>query len=176
MSTKCAELWKSVFQIRPQEMSEGCFWVLADEDQYAKPELLSRVALTFCSQRTGQTLTSIFTYIHLLSMNLFWDSLTCYYMIYVLVCFNELYFCLLGSWLWHSRLNFQWDVREEMAWFLSSARVVKQGRKMWCPFCFCVVHTSVLVSNWQCVFIEEELREKDTGMRVMAPTNPLGYC
>ena len=42
--------------------------------------------------------------------------------------------------------------------------------------CFCVVHTSVLVSNWQCVFIEEELREKDTGMRVMAPTNPLGYC
>lgn len=136
MSTKCAELWKSVFQIRPQEMSEGCFWVLADEDQYAKPELLSRVALTFCSQRTGQTLTSIFTYIHLLSMNLFWDSLTCYYMIYVLVCFNELYFCLLGSWLWHSRLNFQWDVREEMAGFLSSARVVKQGRKMWCPFVF----------------------------------------
>uniref|UniRef100_A0A671XV77 Diaphanous-related formin 3 n=1 Tax=Sparus aurata TaxID=8175 RepID=A0A671XV77_SPAAU len=45
-------------KIRPQEMSEGCFWVLADEDQFAKPELLSRVALTFCSQRTGQTLTS----------------------------------------------------------------------------------------------------------------------
>ncbi|KAM9366254.1 protein diaphanous homolog 3-like [Symphorus nematophorus] len=40
-------------KIRPQEMSEGCFWVLADEDQYAKPELLSRVALTFCSQRTA---------------------------------------------------------------------------------------------------------------------------
>ncbi|XP_034536454.1 protein diaphanous homolog 3-like isoform X1 [Notolabrus celidotus] len=39
-------------KIRPQEMSEGCFWVLADEDQYAKPELLSRVALTFCTQRT----------------------------------------------------------------------------------------------------------------------------
>ncbi|XP_076586660.1 protein diaphanous homolog 3-like [Chaetodon auriga] len=39
-------------KIRPQEMSEGCFWVRADEDQYAKPELLSRVALTFCSQRT----------------------------------------------------------------------------------------------------------------------------
>uniref|UniRef100_A0A671XV40 Diaphanous-related formin 3 n=1 Tax=Sparus aurata TaxID=8175 RepID=A0A671XV40_SPAAU len=39
-------------KIRPQEMSEGCFWVLADEDQFAKPELLSRVALTFCSQRT----------------------------------------------------------------------------------------------------------------------------
>lgn len=42
-------------QIRPQEMSEGCFWVLADEDQYAKPELLTRVALNFGSQRTGQT-------------------------------------------------------------------------------------------------------------------------
>lgn len=44
------------FQIRPQEMSEGCFWVLADEVQYAKPDLLSRVALTFGSQRTGETL------------------------------------------------------------------------------------------------------------------------
>lgn len=42
------------FQIRPQEMSEGCFWVQANEDQYAKPELLTRVALTFCTQRTGE--------------------------------------------------------------------------------------------------------------------------
>nr|XP_054588378.1 protein diaphanous homolog 3 isoform X2 [Nothobranchius furzeri] len=41
-------------KIRPQEMSEGCFWVLADEDQYAKPELLSRVALTFGSHRTAK--------------------------------------------------------------------------------------------------------------------------
>ncbi|XP_068603657.1 protein diaphanous homolog 3-like [Brachionichthys hirsutus] len=41
-------------KIRPQEMSEGCFWVLADEDQYAKPELLCRVAITFCSQRTAK--------------------------------------------------------------------------------------------------------------------------
>ncbi|XP_070683835.1 protein diaphanous homolog 3-like [Pempheris klunzingeri] len=41
-------------KIRPQEMSESCFWVLADEDQYAKPELLSRVALTFGSQRTAK--------------------------------------------------------------------------------------------------------------------------
>ncbi|XP_073319852.1 protein diaphanous homolog 3-like [Pagrus major] len=41
-------------KIRPQEMSEGCFWVLACEDQYAKPELLSRVAVTFCSQRTAK--------------------------------------------------------------------------------------------------------------------------
>lgn len=43
-------------QIRPQEMSESCFWVQADENQYAKPDLLSRVALTFGSQRTGKTL------------------------------------------------------------------------------------------------------------------------
>ncbi|XP_026021002.1 protein diaphanous homolog 3 isoform X3 [Astatotilapia calliptera] len=39
-------------KIRPQEMSEGCFWVRVDEDQYAKPDLLNRVALTFGSQRT----------------------------------------------------------------------------------------------------------------------------
>lgn len=38
-------------KIRPQEMSEHCFWVAADEDQYAKPELLNRVALVFGSQR-----------------------------------------------------------------------------------------------------------------------------
>uniref|UniRef100_A0A8D3CH05 Diaphanous-related formin 3 n=1 Tax=Scophthalmus maximus TaxID=52904 RepID=A0A8D3CH05_SCOMX len=41
-------------KIRPQEMSEGCFWVRADEDRYSKPELLSRVALTFGSQRTAK--------------------------------------------------------------------------------------------------------------------------
>ncbi|XP_034019376.1 protein diaphanous homolog 3-like [Thalassophryne amazonica] len=39
-------------KIRPQEMLEGCFWVIADEDRYAKPELLSRLAVTFASQRT----------------------------------------------------------------------------------------------------------------------------
>ncbi|KAM4630487.1 protein diaphanous homolog 3-like [Polymixia lowei] len=39
-------------KIRPQEMSESCFWVLADEERYAKPELLGRLALTFGSQRT----------------------------------------------------------------------------------------------------------------------------
>lgn len=44
------------YQIHPQEMSEGCFWVLANDDQYAKPDLLSRVALVFCSQRTGEIL------------------------------------------------------------------------------------------------------------------------
>uniref|UniRef100_A0A673BHP0 Diaphanous-related formin 3 n=1 Tax=Sphaeramia orbicularis TaxID=375764 RepID=A0A673BHP0_9TELE len=41
-------------KIRPQEMSENSFWVLVDEDQYAKPELLSRVAVTFGSQRTAK--------------------------------------------------------------------------------------------------------------------------
>uniref|UniRef100_A0A8C2WXM0 Diaphanous-related formin 3 n=1 Tax=Cyclopterus lumpus TaxID=8103 RepID=A0A8C2WXM0_CYCLU len=41
-------------KIRPQEMSEGCFWVRADENQYAKPGLLGRVALTFSSQRTAK--------------------------------------------------------------------------------------------------------------------------
>ncbi|XP_059208190.1 protein diaphanous homolog 3-like [Centropristis striata] len=41
-------------KIRPQEMSESCFWVQADENQYAKPELLCRVALTFGSQRTAK--------------------------------------------------------------------------------------------------------------------------
>ncbi|XP_068435700.1 protein diaphanous homolog 3-like isoform X2 [Clinocottus analis] len=41
-------------KIRPQEMSEGCFWVRADEIQYAKPGLLGRVALTFGSQRTAK--------------------------------------------------------------------------------------------------------------------------
>lgn len=48
------------FKIRPQEMSEGCFWVRVDEDQYAKPDLLNRVALTFGSQRTGKTLHLLF--------------------------------------------------------------------------------------------------------------------
>ncbi|XP_026176024.1 protein diaphanous homolog 3 isoform X3 [Mastacembelus armatus] len=41
-------------KIHPQEMSEGCFWVRADEDQYAKPDLLSRFALTFGSQKTAK--------------------------------------------------------------------------------------------------------------------------
>uniref|UniRef100_A0A3Q2YIP4 Diaphanous-related formin 3 n=1 Tax=Hippocampus comes TaxID=109280 RepID=A0A3Q2YIP4_HIPCM len=41
-------------KINPQEMSECCFWVLANDDQYAKPDLLSRVALTFGSQRAAK--------------------------------------------------------------------------------------------------------------------------
>ncbi|XP_055010798.1 protein diaphanous homolog 3 [Boleophthalmus pectinirostris] len=39
-------------KIRPQEMSENCFWVAADEDRYAKPDLLTKVALVFGSQRS----------------------------------------------------------------------------------------------------------------------------
>ncbi|XP_061671073.1 protein diaphanous homolog 3-like isoform X2 [Syngnathoides biaculeatus] len=41
-------------KIHPQEMSDGCFWVLADDDKYAKPDLLSRVALTFGSQKPAK--------------------------------------------------------------------------------------------------------------------------
>ncbi|XP_077375711.1 protein diaphanous homolog 3-like isoform X2 [Festucalex cinctus] len=41
-------------KIHPQEMSEGCFWVLADDGRYAKPDLLSRVALTFGTQRAAK--------------------------------------------------------------------------------------------------------------------------
>ncbi|XP_061618855.1 protein diaphanous homolog 3-like isoform X3 [Phyllopteryx taeniolatus] len=41
-------------KIHPQEMSQGCFWVLADDDKYAKPDLLSRVALTFGSQKAAK--------------------------------------------------------------------------------------------------------------------------
>uniref|UniRef100_A0A7N8XS39 Diaphanous-related formin 3 n=1 Tax=Mastacembelus armatus TaxID=205130 RepID=A0A7N8XS39_9TELE len=41
-------------KIHPQEMSEGCFWVRADEDQYAKPDLLSRFALTFACCQTDK--------------------------------------------------------------------------------------------------------------------------
>uniref|UniRef100_A0A3Q3CLD0 Diaphanous-related formin 3 n=1 Tax=Haplochromis burtoni TaxID=8153 RepID=A0A3Q3CLD0_HAPBU len=33
-------------KIRPQEMSEGCFWVRVDEDQYAKPDLLIFLSLS----------------------------------------------------------------------------------------------------------------------------------
>lgn len=39
-------------KIRPQEMSENCFWVKADDGQYAKPDLLNKVGLIFGTQRT----------------------------------------------------------------------------------------------------------------------------
>uniref|UniRef100_A0A8K9XJ12 Diaphanous related formin 3 n=1 Tax=Oncorhynchus mykiss TaxID=8022 RepID=A0A8K9XJ12_ONCMY len=36
-------------KIRPQEMSESCFWVVANEDRYDNPDLLNRLAHTFVS-------------------------------------------------------------------------------------------------------------------------------
>ncbi|XP_045074632.1 protein diaphanous homolog 3-like, partial [Coregonus clupeaformis] len=41
-------------KIRPQEMSESCFWVVANEDRYDNPDLLNRLAHTFGSYRPGQ--------------------------------------------------------------------------------------------------------------------------
>uniref|UniRef100_A0A8K9VG67 Diaphanous related formin 3 n=1 Tax=Oncorhynchus mykiss TaxID=8022 RepID=A0A8K9VG67_ONCMY len=37
-------------KIRPQEMSESCFWVVANEDRYDNPDLLNRLAHTFAVQ------------------------------------------------------------------------------------------------------------------------------
>uniref|UniRef100_A0A8C6U6A1 Diaphanous-related formin 3 n=1 Tax=Neogobius melanostomus TaxID=47308 RepID=A0A8C6U6A1_9GOBI len=45
-------LFGAPLHLLPQEMSENCFWVAADEDQYAKPNVLNKVALVFGSQRT----------------------------------------------------------------------------------------------------------------------------
>uniref|UniRef100_A0A6Q2ZB42 Diaphanous-related formin 3 n=1 Tax=Esox lucius TaxID=8010 RepID=A0A6Q2ZB42_ESOLU len=42
-------------KIRPQEMSESCFWVIADEERYESRDLLDRLAQTFGSYRPGQT-------------------------------------------------------------------------------------------------------------------------
>ncbi|XP_017554970.1 protein diaphanous homolog 3 isoform X2 [Pygocentrus nattereri] len=38
-------------KIRPQEMSENCFWIIVNEDRYEDEDLLGRLALTFGSQR-----------------------------------------------------------------------------------------------------------------------------
>uniref|UniRef100_A0A9J8CAT6 Diaphanous-related formin 3 n=1 Tax=Cyprinus carpio carpio TaxID=630221 RepID=A0A9J8CAT6_CYPCA len=38
-------------QISPQEMSENCFWVIAKEDRYENEDLLTRLAITFSTQR-----------------------------------------------------------------------------------------------------------------------------
>lgn len=47
-------------------------------------------------------------------------------------------------------------------------------------FCLCVVHVcvlaSVLICNWACVFIEEELHDRHTGKCVSACTDALGHC
>ncbi|XP_030627945.1 protein diaphanous homolog 3-like [Chanos chanos] len=39
-------------KIRPQEMSENCFWVIANEGLYENEDVLSRLALTFGTQRS----------------------------------------------------------------------------------------------------------------------------
>ncbi|XP_042558841.1 protein diaphanous homolog 3 isoform X5 [Clupea harengus] len=38
-------------KIRPQEMSESCFWIVANEGRYENPDLLTRLANTFSSNR-----------------------------------------------------------------------------------------------------------------------------
>ncbi|XP_016094920.1 protein diaphanous homolog 3-like [Sinocyclocheilus grahami] len=38
-------------KISPQEMSENCFWVIAKEDRYENEDLLTRLAITFSTQR-----------------------------------------------------------------------------------------------------------------------------
>ncbi|XP_069035095.1 protein diaphanous homolog 3 isoform X3 [Lepisosteus oculatus] len=38
-------------KIRPQEMSEDCFWVMVNEEKYENPELLTKLVHTFGSQK-----------------------------------------------------------------------------------------------------------------------------
>uniref|UniRef100_A0A8D0G1D3 Diaphanous related formin 3 n=1 Tax=Strix occidentalis caurina TaxID=311401 RepID=A0A8D0G1D3_STROC len=37
-------------KIRPQEMTESCFWVKAEEDKYENADMLCKLELTFCCQ------------------------------------------------------------------------------------------------------------------------------
>ncbi|KAG1949890.1 protein diaphanous [Pimephales promelas] len=41
-------------KISPQEMSESCFWVIAKEDRYENEDLLTRLAITFGTQRAAR--------------------------------------------------------------------------------------------------------------------------
>uniref|UniRef100_A0A4W3H1S5 Diaphanous-related formin 3 n=1 Tax=Callorhinchus milii TaxID=7868 RepID=A0A4W3H1S5_CALMI len=41
-------------KIRPLEMPENCFWIKANDDQYESPDLFTRLALTFGSQKQGK--------------------------------------------------------------------------------------------------------------------------
>uniref|UniRef100_A0A673H8W2 Protein diaphanous homolog 3-like n=1 Tax=Sinocyclocheilus rhinocerous TaxID=307959 RepID=A0A673H8W2_9TELE len=43
-------------KISPQEMSENCFWVIAKEDCYENEDLLTRLAITFSTQRADEDL------------------------------------------------------------------------------------------------------------------------
>uniref|UniRef100_A0A8C1Z882 Diaphanous-related formin 3 n=1 Tax=Cyprinus carpio TaxID=7962 RepID=A0A8C1Z882_CYPCA len=46
-------------KISPQEMSENCFWVIAKEDRYENEDLLTRLAITFSTQRAGQSMLTL---------------------------------------------------------------------------------------------------------------------
>ncbi|RXM27941.1 Protein diaphanous-like 3 [Acipenser ruthenus] len=41
-------------KIRPCEMSETCFWIMANEDRYENPDLLAKLALTFGSKKLAK--------------------------------------------------------------------------------------------------------------------------
>uniref|UniRef100_A0A8C3RQM3 Diaphanous-related formin 3 n=1 Tax=Chelydra serpentina TaxID=8475 RepID=A0A8C3RQM3_CHESE len=38
-------------KIRPHEMTENCFWLIADEDKYENADLLCKLEFTFCCQK-----------------------------------------------------------------------------------------------------------------------------
>uniref|UniRef100_A0A671T2R8 Protein diaphanous homolog 3-like n=1 Tax=Sinocyclocheilus anshuiensis TaxID=1608454 RepID=A0A671T2R8_9TELE len=46
-------------KISPQEMSESCFWVAAKEERYENEDLLTRLAITFGTQRAGQSMLTL---------------------------------------------------------------------------------------------------------------------
>uniref|UniRef100_A0A8C3M270 Diaphanous related formin 3 n=1 Tax=Chrysolophus pictus TaxID=9089 RepID=A0A8C3M270_CHRPC len=46
----CICLFFQIF-IRPQEMTESCFWVKAEEDKYENADMLCKLELTFCCQK-----------------------------------------------------------------------------------------------------------------------------
>ncbi|OXB54687.1 hypothetical protein ASZ78_012301 [Callipepla squamata] len=41
-------------KIRPQEMTESCFWVKAEEEKYENADMLCKLELTFCCQKRGK--------------------------------------------------------------------------------------------------------------------------
>uniref|UniRef100_A0A8C6Y7M0 GBD/FH3 domain-containing protein n=1 Tax=Naja naja TaxID=35670 RepID=A0A8C6Y7M0_NAJNA len=41
-------------KIRPQEMTENCFWVMANDGKYESTDLLCKLELTFCCQKNGK--------------------------------------------------------------------------------------------------------------------------
>ncbi|XP_039424508.1 protein diaphanous homolog 3 isoform X3 [Corvus cornix cornix] len=45
-------------KIRPQEMTESCFWVKAQEDKYENADMLCKLEVTFCCQKRGHDLNS----------------------------------------------------------------------------------------------------------------------